>query len=322
MNEGRLRDRFLGALLGTAVGDSLGASREGGPMAGPELIAELLEASFPLIYTDDTHMTLGLAQSLVECQGFNGSHMAQTFVRNFDAEPWRGYGAGPPRVFALIKGGRPWNEASSLLYAEGSYGNGAAMRAAPIGLLYHTNPALLREVAYQSSLITHAHPLGKEGAAIQAYSVALAIQTCSLTPLDRSTFLAKLASYTQNNAYQQKLRIVGELLKDDDRARVIKELGHGVEALNSVPTAIYCFLAHNPSFAEAVAYAVSLGGDADTIAAMTGAISGAYWGFGAIPQDWLERLENRELIEEWGERLWHLSVQLGQGYKEGPSSKG
>ena len=75
-----------------------------------------------------------------------------------------------------------------------------------------------------------------------------------------------------------------------------KELGNIIEAFNSVPTAIYCFLT-NPNFEEAVVYAVSLGGDADAIGAMTEAIAGAYWGVEAIPQRW------RNKIDTWFGRL-------------------
>ncbi|MCK4721865.1 MAG: ADP-ribosylglycohydrolase family protein, partial [Dehalococcoidia bacterium] len=87
------------------------------------------------------------------------------------------------------------------------------------------------------------------------------------------------------------------------------ELGHGIEAFNSVPTAIYSFLTHSRSFAGAILYAISLGGDTDTIAAMTGAISGAYLGIEAIPETWKQRLENREYIEELAEKLWLIKTK-------------
>jgi len=65
--------------------------------------------------------------------------MAQTFIRNYEAEPWRGYGSGPPRIFQMIKAGEPWDRARSKLYRGGSFGNGSSMRVAPIGLFYLTN---------------------------------------------------------------------------------------------------------------------------------------------------------------------------------------
>jgi poly(ADP-ribose) glycohydrolase ARH3 len=73
-----------------------------------------------------------------------------------------------------------------------------------------------------------------------------------------------------------------------------------------VPTAIYSFLLHHDSFSKAVLYAISLGGDTDTIAAMTGAISGAYLGIESIPDSWKEKLENRPYIEQLARKLWSL----------------
>jgi hypothetical protein len=83
-----LQDRFRGALLGAAIGDALGAPFEGAPTVDPDDLNGLLERPGPLRYTDDTHMTLGMSESLVECGGFNGPHLAETFARNLESEPW------------------------------------------------------------------------------------------------------------------------------------------------------------------------------------------------------------------------------------------
>jgi len=179
------------------------------------------------------------------------------------------------------------------------------MRVAPIGLFYHNKPQMLKEVAYQSSQITHAHNLGKEGAALQAYAVALATNLEPSLAFNHSGFLAKLTDCVQDEVYRQKLNRIKELLAKPDETKVV-ELGNGIEAFNSVPTAIYSFLIQPNSFAEAVLYAISLGGDTDTIGAMTGAISGAYLGIESIPDDWKSKLENRLYIQELARKLWSL----------------
>src|SRR5512145_3015787 len=84
-------DRFIGSLIGTAVGDSLGAQREG--TSGFQEVREIGPR-----YTDDTVMTIGVAESLVEAKGFHYFHMAEQFIRNYEREPWRRYGTAPPRV--------------------------------------------------------------------------------------------------------------------------------------------------------------------------------------------------------------------------------
>jgi len=299
----KLRLKFLGCLVGTAIGDALGARREGRGMSRSEDVVSLAEKLEQLIYTDDTHMTIGIAESLIESKGFNGEHMAQTFIKNYEAEPWRGYGPGPPRIFGMIKSGEAWYSAANRLYRGGSFGNGSAMRVAPIGLLYSRSLEKLREIAYQSSSITHSHELGKEGAALQACAVALALNTPSDEDIDREAFLSRLQNFIQNRLYKGKVAQIRKLLGEQDKAKVVAVLGNGIEAPRSVPTAIYCFLRQPQSYKDTVIYAISLGGDTDTIAAMAGAISGAYLGIEAIPSEWRAKLENREYVETLAENL-------------------
>ena len=178
------------------------------------------------------------------------------------------------------------------------------MRVAPVGVFYHDDLELLRSVAYGQSRITHVHELGMEGAAIQAYAVALAVTAYPFSELNSHSFLRKLKDFTHNEVYKRKLERVWKLLGETNKGRIARELGNGVEAYNSVPTAIYCFLRNQGSFEDSVLYAVSLGGDTDTIAAMTGAISGAYNGAEAIPGRWKSNLEKGYYIEELAEKLW------------------
>jgi poly(ADP-ribose) glycohydrolase ARH3 len=307
VHKGKLKSKFLGCLVGTAIGDALGAGQEGSGMSRSEDIGSLAEKMEQLIYTDDTHMTIGIAESLIESKGFDGEHMAQTFIRNYEDEPWRGYGPGPPIIFQMIKSGEAWYSAASGLYGGGSFGNGSAMRVAPVGLLYSRNPEKLREIAYQSSSITHSHELGREGAALQACAVALALSMPSDEEIDREVFLSRLQDFIQDRLYKEKVAQIRELLGEQDKVNVVAVLGNGIEAPRSVPTAIYCFLRQPQSYKDTVIYAISLGGDTDTIAAMAGAISGAYLGVEAIPSEWRAKLENREYIEALAEKLLHIA---------------
>jgi len=308
-----LKSKFVGSLVASGVGDAVGAGFEGWHVVEPGAIKAVADRRDVLTYTDDTHMMIGIAESLIENRGFDGEHMARTFVRNYEREPWRGYGPGPPRIFRLVRAGETWDRAAATLYRGGSYGNGSAMRIAPVGVLYHDDLAGLREVAHKSSQITHSHELGKGGAALQAYAVALAVNLERTELVDSTEFLARLGELVDHEVYRQKLAKVAALLDEADRARVAAELGNGIEAFNSVPTAIHSFLSHARSFEEAVLFAVSLGGDTDTIAAMTGAISGAYLGVDSIPEKWRAKLENRLYIEELGEKLYEIGIGKRKG---------
>jgi len=176
-------------------------------------------------------MMIGVAESLIRTNGFNGEDMARAFVRNYELEPFRGYGPGPPHIFLLIRAGEAWDKAAQKLYYGGSYGNSSAMRIAPLGVFYHDNPDRLRGVAYTSSQITHAHHLGKEGAALQAYAIALVTNLEPHLAFDRSGFLVKLADYVEDKVYQQKLCRINELLTAPDKAKVADELGNGLRPL-------------------------------------------------------------------------------------------
>jgi poly(ADP-ribose) glycohydrolase ARH3 len=307
-----LHSKLLGSLLGAALGDAVGAPWEGQAMAADDEAARIAHIPGPQRYTDDTHMAIGIAESLIECGGFDGPHMAGRFVANYLQEPWRGYGPGPPHVFRLIRDGEPWDRAAASVYPGGSFGNGAAMRVAPVGLFYWDRPEEMREAARLSSIITHAHPLGVEGALLEATAVALAVAADPAQPLDVPAFVSRLKERVTEGAYRDRLALFGDLLKaPDDRRSVVRALGHGIEALNSVPTAIFCFLSHPDSFADTVIYAVSLGGDTDTIACMAGAISGAFLGVDALPTEWLAQLENRDYLEELAEELWRTTSLEG-----------
>ena len=295
MMRGRMiRSKFVGSLLGLAVGDSLGARSEG------QSVVEAVEETF-YSYTDDTAMMIGVAESLIACRGVQGEHMGRKFLEHYEREPWRGYGSGPPRIFALIRQGARWDERlDRRFYPGGSFGNGAAMRVAPIGLFYYKDPIALRKAAYASSMLTHSHPLAMEGAALQAYAVALAVR-------EEKDFLNALLNFTTDRLYRERIESIKRLVPEKQNIRtIVKELGNGIEAFNSVPAAIYAFLVSS-SFRESILYSIRLGGDTDTIAAMCGAIAGAFWGAESIPPHWKEQLEQRDYIENLAHQLFeHL----------------
>jgi poly(ADP-ribose) glycohydrolase ARH3 len=308
-----MKSKFAGALIGSAVGDALGAPVEGYSM---KKVSSVYGKDWKMIsgrYTDDTEMMIGVAESLIENKGFNGEDMATRFIENYN--PKRGYGPGSKEALRRISEGESWKEASKKLFGGmGSYGNGAAMRIAPVGIFYYDDIDRLRETAYKSSHITHSHELGKEGAALQAFSIALAMQG----RVKKEGMLLELKEFVENEVYKEKIRKIEmffEKVAEVDKKKVISELGSGEEAFNSVPTAIYSFIRAD-SFKDAVVYAVSLGGDTDTIGAMTGAISGAYYGEEAIPKEWVERLEGgkkgKRYIRWLGEELYHIKLQLMQ----------
>lgn len=299
------RNKYLGCLIGSALGDAIGELAFFCPDQA-SLEAALRQAEV-LRYTDDTAMALGLAESLAERGLLDQERLGRTFHRNYLNEPWRGYASGPPTIFQMVQGtGIPYVEAARRLFGgAGSLGNGAAMRVAPVGLFFHDSPDLYAQAA-ASAAVTHAHPLGQDGAAVQALAVAQALKLNPKEPFPRDAFLEGLLACARTPEMREKLYLVGELLSRApaamDAARV---LGRSVAVHESLPFALFAFLSHPHSFRDCLWCAVLNGGDRDTLGAMAGAVSGAYLGLAGVPRLWQEKLENREVIERAALALFH-----------------
>jgi poly(ADP-ribose) glycohydrolase ARH3 len=321
----RLERLFAGSLLGAFCGDALGMPAEGMSRADLRsrfgVLRDLEGGRLPRgSYTDDTQMTVALAESLLRRRKFDGPDLARTFEAAY--EPRRGYGPGTRKAIEMIRMGIGWEEVGPNVFEGGSFGNGAATRVAPVGLLYHEDPERCGLAARDAARVTHSHELGMEGANLQAQAVAMAARLAgrSLSPVG---FLKAVGDHVKMHGgpFRGKLTVAERLLEGNATPeQVIADLGHGVAAIDSVPTAIYAFARHAFSFEEAVVYAVNLGGDADTLGAMTGAIAGAYHGEDAIPARWLDALEGgakgRDHVRALARRLAAFACGLPEGEPE------
>lgn len=291
-----VRDRVRGCLLAVVCGDALGAVFEGDPVVSVDDYRALHDQAGELRYTDDTAMTLVLAEHLAHRVEHDADlvedDLLQAFAHAWGEEPWRGYGPGVQQVFRAALSGESWRTAAGQLFdGAGSFGNGGAMRVAPVALLGRPLSQVL-EWARRGARVTHTHPLGQSGAALQAAAVSLAISSDRTAPLDPERFLAALDACHEHPAFTARLRRVTYLLDDERPGRAARALGHGVAALESVPAAILAFLRHPDDPAAAIEFAIRLGGDTDTIAAMAGAIAGARCGESALRGGWMQRIEH------------------------------
>jgi poly(ADP-ribose) glycohydrolase ARH3 len=277
-------EKARGALLGTFVGDALGMPFERRAHTDIPARLEMTEARLGRgTYTDDTQMMIALAESLLACGRIDDAHLAAAFQDAYD--PARGYGGGTRRVLELWAAGTPVADAAPQIFSgDGSRGNGAAMRIAPVAVRFSHDPERLHAESARSARVTHSHAVGIDGAITQAAAIAAALRGDDI-------LRAALAAARTPDLIQ-RLRTVEGLLTAARAAREVRRrLGNSSDASESVCAAIYCAAAH-PSFEHAVSCAVRLGGDTDTIAAMTGAITGARNGANTIPDRWLEPLEN------------------------------
>jgi poly(ADP-ribose) glycohydrolase ARH3 len=300
-----LEDRFRGCLLGLAVGDALGAPYEGLTALdiyhqfGPPDVVASNPSGGTLYYTDDTQMMIGVAETLVEFGRIEEESLVQAFVANY--HPDRGYGKGARAILESAAAGGDWRSVAETVFPGGSLGNGAAMRVAPVGLLFRDDLDAVWGEAKRSARTTHRHPVGIEAAQILALAVALATRSGSI---DRRTFLQELLEWARTEEIRWALRTAIRLRRGDS----IAVLGHTLEAHRSVVTAIAAFAACPTDFTLAVGRVIGLGDDTDTLAAMTGALCGAFGGLAAVPEELVNRIEDQgkggQYIRTLAERLY------------------
>jgi poly(ADP-ribose) glycohydrolase ARH3 len=257
---------------------------------------------------DDTQMAIGVAETLVACRHIDEQELCKCFATNYTRQ--RGYGRGARIVIEAMIDGSDHKYLAANHFPGGSFGNGAAMRVAPVGLMFRHDLEQLWEQASLSALPTHVHRLGIEGAQLLALAVGLASTS---RQFDREQYISALVEKSRSIEYSGPLRRTAQLNNPRDLAL----FGNGIEATSSVVTAIACFALAATSYEQTIGSAVLLGGDTDTIAAMAGAISGAYLGRQSIPTHLIQSLEDRhqgrQYIEDLAKKLCAAHRELSCG---------
>jgi len=323
-------DRLAGCVLGQALGDAIGFVVEGQP---PEQAAEYVAGwirsgradqrsrePFPFgQYSDDTQLARELLLVWRDEGDFDPSRFAARIADLFGRGADVGAGPGTRGTAHRLLLGVAWAQAATPApYA----GNGAAMRAGPLGLLARDSGELVR-LAIAQSRVTHADPRCGAGAAAVAGAVALAGGGDPLQRAEVLTRLAELVAPVDPGFAGAVSGLVAWAALDPEpalaelhRRRFDSEAapdwrGISGHVVPSVLWSLYAFLRSPDDYLEAVSTAVAAGGDTDTTAAMTGAMVGARLGPTALPGALLGRLTDRG---EWGaEALEQLARQCSTG---------
>jgi len=249
-------------------------------------------------YTDDTLMALSIYDVLRQDAAIVPEHLADSFATRFDIG--RGYGASMEELLQAIRAGGDWKTLSQSLFdGSGSFGNGSAMRVAPIGGYFADDLQAVVHHSRQSSLVTHTHPQAIDGAITIALATAIAHQLAHSQQQPMfDNYWQPLLNLIPSGEIKQKLIQASELQDQTSPEAAATLLGNGrdISALDSVPFAVWCTYQFLDSYEDALWNAISVGGDADTIGAMVGGIVASYGGLKDIPSEWLTR---RETLPNW-----------------------
>ena len=305
--ENAAEDRFVGCLLGLAIGDALGMPFEGMP-AG--VIARYHGRVTDLRpgrglgagqFTDDTQMAICIAESIVARGRVDPADVAERFVAWFEGGDVRGIGGACLEGILNLRRGVPWWESGKR--GRWAAGNGAAMRIAPVGLLDCRDLERLRKDVHDVSIITHRNAEAVAGAQAVAYAVAK-LATGKANP---SALLDEVVAFIGRCEVARSLARAKELLAaDTPTAEALAVLGTSGYVVHTVASAFYCFLRTPRNFERTVIAAVMGGRDTDTVAAIAGAISGAHNGVGGIPKRWLEGVEDAERLADLARKIYLL----------------
>lgn len=298
-------DRYLGCLLGLAVGDALGTTLEFQLPGSFEPLADMIGGGPynlpPGYWTDDTAMALCLAESLVECRGFAATDQLKRYLawyrRGYLSSTGSCFGIGNTVRAALNKfeqTGEPWCGST----APSSAGNGSMMRLAPIAMYYANQPRLAVKKAADSSRTTH----GAQEA-VDACRYLAALLVGALGGQDKAALLVDHYSPAPgiwDPPLAPKIAAVAGGSYKEKNPPSIRGTGYVVESLEAALWAFY----HSTDFAHGALLAVNLGNDADTTGAVYGQLAGAYYGAAGIPLKWREQLAMGEKIAALAENLF------------------
>lgn len=280
-------DRALASLRGLAVGDALG-SQYFVPVNYP-LLKRREPPAGPWQWTDDTEMACSVLAVLARHDRIDQDALAQSFAEHHDFD--RGYGPAVNRMLRLIREGGDWRElAAALFNGQGSWGNGAAMRIAPLGAWYADDPEQATHQAEISAYTTHQHREAVVGAMAVAAAAALAADPAGPpTPTD---LLDGVIALVPRSAVGAGLRRARDMLDYGDAGTVAAVLGSGrrTSAHDTVPFALWSAARGLDDFERVFWTTAQVGGDVDTTCAIAGGVVASAV-TGAPPAAWTEQTE-------------------------------
>lgn len=283
------------SLEGLSIGDAFGERFFVDPVIiETRLRSRTVERPGPWRWTDDTAMAISVVETLHEHGALEASALARSFLERYRREPWRGYGAGMHRLFEALAEGADWQVVARTLFDGGSFGNGAAMRVAPIGAYFAEDLDAVVEAARRSAIVTHAHEEGQAGAIAIAVAAAAAWQTRALPESEaREQLFDEVLDLTPEGETRDGIDKARNTKLDFRVEMAVGRLGNGsrISSQDTVPYCLWCIARHLRDYEAALWTTVSGLGDRDTTCAIVGGVVAMATDEPAFPPQWLAQRE-------------------------------
>ncbi|MCY7379484.1 MAG: ADP-ribosylglycohydrolase family protein, partial [Gemmatimonadaceae bacterium] len=275
-----MRDRHVGALVGLAVGDALGTTLEFKAPGTFQPIDDMIGGGpfnlKPGQWTDDTSMAVCLAESLLECGGFDAEDQMRRYVRWWDEGYWSSTGKCfdiGNTVRASLSAFKRTGKGFSGSTSEMSAGNGSLMRLAPVPMVFAADPALAIRMSGDSSRTTHG-----AAAAVDACRYYAGLILGALAGVPKTVLLgagySPVAGLWEREHLHPAIAVVAAGSFKWKEPPAIRGTGYVVDSLEA---ALWAF-SRTDDFRSGALAAVNLGDDADTTGAVYGQLAGAYYG--------------------------------------------
>jgi len=321
MTQLTLEERFIGTIVGCAVGDALGAPFEGigaNNLFQDEPLDYAPIHGFPRgQYTDDTQMTLAIVRAILSDGEINGETVTEEFAKFWRSGEIIGPGLScSDAMWRYIRGDAAWDECGT---ERGRAGNGTAMRASPVGLWDYDAVERVPHHATVISIMTHTDERAIAGAAAVAYAVAYLVTRDELDAADFTEQVSKAVAAQSAEFARAIDKLPGLVQADQDEAIPVlvnegwdghdPSLGVTPFVIPTVLASFYAFLKCPHDFASAVRTVINMGGDVDSTASITGAISGAFNGIDAIPTQLRHGVKDSDRIHRFGAEFFRKKAQ-------------
>ncbi|KAL6050006.1 ADP-ribose glycohydrolase ARH3 [Balamuthia mandrillaris] len=297
-------DKVVGCLLGSMVGDALGAPLQGLSKqqilekGGGEPVQDLLPGPHALIeylgdrqgmYTDDTEALLSLAASLVKCGGLSAAHATKSYVKFWGGEPKRGYPPSEESVLVALAFGAPHTTTATRVFPDGSHTVSGAVRIPSIGIAFrYADNQMLWNAVKTALLCSHTHLEGLDAAFVLAKAIALLVQA-SVKDFDIKEFIEELWNCSKTDT----MKILLKFILDEKKYTIKEEQKEDIIGIDIIAFSIQVFYQLWKQPIDCIIFAVNNWNTySDTIGCIVGTMLGALHGSSWLPEKWLILLEN------------------------------